>query len=36
MNARRYRSGLVFFLGLTAGLTFGVALTLGAAGLGVR
>ena len=36
MNARRYRSGLVLFLALTAGLSFGVALTLGAAGLVVR
>jgi hypothetical protein len=36
MSARRYRSGLVLFLALAAGLSFGVALTLGAAGLVVR
>jgi len=36
MNAKRYRSSLVLFLALTAGLSFGVALTLGASGLVVR
>jgi hypothetical protein len=36
MIARRYRSGLVLFLALTAGLSFGVAMTLGAAGLVLR
>ncbi len=36
MVARRYRSGLVLFLALTAGLCFGVALTLSAAGLPLR
>jgi hypothetical protein len=36
MSARRYRSGLVLFLALAAGLSFGAALTLGAAGLVVR
>jgi len=33
MDARRYRSGLVLFLALTAGLSLGVVLTLGASGL---
>jgi hypothetical protein len=36
MIAKRYRSGLVLFLALTAGLSFGVALTLGASGLAMR
>jgi hypothetical protein len=33
MYTRRMRSGLVLFLALTAGLSFGVVLTLGLAGL---
>ncbi len=36
MYPKRYRSGLVFFLALTAGLSLGVAMTLGAAGLVLR
>jgi hypothetical protein len=36
MKTRRLRSGLVLFLALTAGLSVGVALTLGASGLMVR
>lgn len=36
MIARRHRSGLVLFLALTAGLCFGVVMTLSASGLPLR
>lgn len=35
MDSRRYRFGLVLFLALTAGLSVGAVLTLGASGLAV-
>jgi hypothetical protein len=36
MSTSRHRSSLILFLALTAGLSFGVALTLSAAGLVMR